>query len=318
MFLCHSIRRFKCFLPILVLSLSAVSQAQQYWVSSFSSNQIDRFDTAGNHLGTISGIVSGPQGIVRHTDGLVYVADENNDRVVCFDSNGNFVKVFVTPGSGGLDGPTGLSFNANGELLVASFNTDSVIRYDANGNHLGTFVTGASGGLNGPDVGITFGPDGNFYVPSFWNSRITRYNGTTGAFMDTFVTPQSGGLLTPRTLIFKDNFLYVTDDFGDKILRYNATSGAFIDQLVTAGSGGLQGASGMILTDQNQLLVTSIGTDNVKIYDASSGTYQGDFFASGLAGVDAPTYIAAVPEPTLVLPALAALAALRRRKKKLD
>lgn len=60
---------------------------------------------------------------------------------------------------------------------------------------MGTFVSG--GGLDGP-VGLLFGLDGNLYVGSFNNHQILRYNGVTGALIDVFVPPASGGLNQPR------------------------------------------------------------------------------------------------------------------------
>jgi hypothetical protein len=49
---------------------------------------------------------------------------------------------------------------------------------------------------------LAFGPDGNLYVVSELTDEVKRYNGTTGAFIDTFVTEGSGGLGEPTFLIF--------------------------------------------------------------------------------------------------------------------
>jgi|SRR5271170_6370467 len=52
-----------------------------------------------------------------------------------------------------------------------------------------------SGGLVrvGP---ITFGPNGNLFAGNMSaTGQMLRYNGTTGAFMDVFIPPRSGGLL---------------------------------------------------------------------------------------------------------------------------
>lgn len=81
--------------------------------------------------------------------------------------------------------------------------------------------------------GITIGPDGNFYLaanhgdwPDSISDCILRFNGTTGAFIDEFVPPGSGGLSNPESLAFlSDGNLYVASATGD-ILRYNAVTGA--------------------------------------------------------------------------------------------
>lgn len=302
---------------VALLVFSSALFAQTFWVSSYNGDKVDRYDSNGTYLGTLAGSFNGPQGITVGSDGLVYIADEENHRVVRYNQNGSFHSVFITPGLGGLNGPTGITFNSAGEALVASFNGDSVLRYSTSGAFLGTFVTTNSGALNGPDVGIMVGPDGNLLVPSFWNGRINKYNGMTGAFMSSFVSAGSGGLQTPRTMLFHNNMMYVTDDFGNKVNRYNGTTGAFIDTVVTAGSGGLNGASGLVLGAQGQLLVTSIGTNSVKQYNATTGAYLGDWIAPGNMGMNGPTYITMVPvpEPATLLLAVGIIPFLKRRKR---
>ena len=307
-------RRAKLALACVALIPSAAFAQTTFWVSSYNSDTVSRFDSDGNFLGNLAGSFNGPQAIRIGPDQLVYIADEENNRIVRYNQDGTFNSVFITAGLGGLNGPTSITFAPNGDALVASFNTDSVIRYSSTGALIGTFVTPGSGALNGPDVGLTFGPDGNLYVPSFWNGRVNRYNPTTGAFIDSFITSNPGGLLTPRTLLFHDGLIYLTDDFGDKINRYQISTGAFLDTIVTTGSGGLTGASGMILGPQGQLLVTSIGTNSVKQYDPNSGAYLGDWIPTS-AGLNGPTYIAAVPEPTLLLLTPLALLLKKRRKQ---
>jgi hypothetical protein len=65
-----------------------------------------------------------------------------------------------------------------------------------------------------------------------------RFNGATGAFIDTFVPALSGGLMLPIGLAFgPDDNLYVSS-FND-VLRYNGTTGAFMDAFIPGGTGGL-------------------------------------------------------------------------------
>ena len=49
-------------------------------------------------------------------------------------------------------------------------------------------------GCLGPWHYVAFGPDGHLYVSSYGTDSVLRYNGSTGAFINTFVPSGSGGL----------------------------------------------------------------------------------------------------------------------------
>ena len=69
------------------------------------------------------------------------------------------------------------------------------------------------------------------YVSSVGNDIIKRYNGTTGAYIDDFVSAGSGGINEPRNIMFSaDGTLYVSaTSAAEEVYRYNGTTGAFID-----------------------------------------------------------------------------------------
>jgi DNA-binding beta-propeller fold protein YncE len=139
-----------------------------------------------------------------------------------------------------------------------------------------TFVTAGSGGLSSP-YGITLGPDGNVYVASN-GGEVLRYNGTTGAFLSTFVSQGSGGLAfsTYAGLAFgPDGNLYVASGSTNQVLEYNGTTGAFIQAFVTAGSGGLSDPSGVTFGPDGNLYVSSRNSNAVLRYQGPSGSTPG-------------------------------------------
>jgi hypothetical protein len=90
---------------------------------------------------------------------------------------------------------------------------------------LDQFIAPASGGLTRPRVPV-FGPDSNadglpdLYVASAHTDEVLRYDGSTGAFLDVFVAPGSGGLNGPADLAFgSDGKLYVSGFEGNHVLR---------------------------------------------------------------------------------------------------
>jgi sugar lactone lactonase YvrE len=177
------------------------------------------------------------------------------------------------------------------ELLVSSGGTDSVVRYDGRtGAFIDIFASG--GGLDSPN-GLVFGPDGNLYVGSTdgelgipENNRVLRYDGTTGAFIDTFVAPGAGGLGEPDGITFGlDGNLYVANTSAGNVLRYDGTSGAFID--IFASGDGL-GADGLLFGPDGNLYVSSDDTNEVRRFDGTTGVFIDTFVSAGAGGLNDP------------------------------
>ena len=75
-------------------------------------------------------------------------------------------------------------------------------------------------------------------------NKVARYDGKTGAFIDNFVAPGSGGISGPVGIDFgEDKNLYVGNVFDGEILRYDGKTGAFI---VPTSSGGLDGPTSIV------------------------------------------------------------------------
>jgi hypothetical protein len=173
-----------------------------------------------------SGMVFGPSG--NNSKKLdLYVSSRATHNILRYDgSTGAFLGDFVVSGSAGLDTPQGLTFGPDGNLYVASSailnnNARGVLRFQGPtgptpGAFLDTFVPADTGALRTP-FGPIFGPDGNgdgqfdLYVTSSRFNGVTgnkatvkRYDGVTGAFIDTFVTEGSGGLDEAQFLTFTE------------------------------------------------------------------------------------------------------------------
>lgn len=163
-------------------------------------------------------------------------------------------------------------------LLISNNGTNNVIAYDFANNSFSTRVSGASGPL-------AVGPDGNIYIRDASSNGVDRYNGATGAFIDHFVAPNSGGLSSTRHINFgPDGNLYIVSQDNDRVLRYQGTSGAFIDTFVAPGSGGLDFPRAAVFDPLGgDLYVTNPGGYNVLRYNGTSGAFV-MAFATGLDG----------------------------------
>ncbi len=96
-----------------------------------------------------------------------------------------------------------IAFGPDGNLYVGLPNTgNDIVRFDGStGASLGSFIPELDPHPDGP-LGFAFGPDGNLYVPSRDSDEVLRYDGTTGDFIDAFVTAGSGGLNEPANIVF--------------------------------------------------------------------------------------------------------------------
>lgn len=165
------------------------------------------------------------------------------------------------------------------DLLVSSGFTNEVLRYDGTtGAFIGVFASDptpavATSGLKFPQ-GLVFGPDGNLYVASnpAGDDSVLRFNGTTGAFMDTFT---SGGVLNQtRGLTFgPDGNLYVSSEGSNDVQRYNGITGTFIDAFASvSGPRGLT-----FISPDSNLYVASFGGENVQRFDGDTGAFMDNF-----------------------------------------
>jgi hypothetical protein len=176
------------------------------------------------------GLVFGPSGRDDGSLDLFVCGAIGSESIFRYDGRtGAFLGKFVADGT--VQRPLGLTFGPDGDLYVADFKAAVVHRFrgplsatpgapaPSPGNAGAAFIAAGSGGLKDP-IGVVFGPDGNgdgrqdLYVSNVdlngnakgkaQTSTVKRYDGVTGAFIDTFVAANSGGLDDPNLLAFTD------------------------------------------------------------------------------------------------------------------
>jgi hypothetical protein len=123
-------------------------------------------------------------------------------------------------------GSGGFTFGPNGDIYITNVESPGFIqRYSGTtGDFLGNFSTDPALGSASYPV---FGPDGNLYVNT--GLGIRRYNGQTGAFIDTFTNHIGAG----RIAFGPDGNFYLLDGmpFGTtfRIQRYDGQTGTLLD-----------------------------------------------------------------------------------------
>src|SRR5262245_19358042 len=315
------------------------SSAGYLLVAEYDNHQVLRYDAATGAF--VDSFVPKHSGDLKEPQFLVFGPHDHNvyvgsghfggplKAVLRYDgSTGAFMDEFTEHGH--LESVHGVIFGPDGNLYVGDrvqrANAPAIARiarFDGRtGAYLGEFVPLGSGGLTHP-FGMVFGPSIghpnklDLYVGNYNANApdgILRYDGTTGAFLGTFVPDGSGGLDTPLSLTFgPDGNLYVASFAGrtgetSAVLRYQGpagkTPGAFIDVFVPTGSGGLLGAQGVLFGpdgngDGRQDLYVSntkligVGDDkgkdgNIKRYDGLTGAFIDTFIPTGSGGLNHP------------------------------
>lgn len=136
------------------------------------------------------------------TQAALLVSSSGDNAIKQYDDvTGEYIRDFVTPGSGGLSSPQGLSLGSNGNLFVSSRSTNSIKEYSGTtGEYIGDFVS-SDDGLRSP-IGLTFAEDGSLFVVSSLvpganigdveRSGILQYDGTTGELLNGIPTGALG------------------------------------------------------------------------------------------------------------------------------
>lgn len=161
--------------------------------------------------------------------------------------------------------------------------SDSVLRYDGLGNFVDTLVPFGEplSGVQHPCC-LTFGPDENLYVSDPFTGRVLRFNGVTGAYIDTFIPSGRGGLIGPLILLFRDGYLYVGDTMAGAIRRYDASTGAFVDNFLPDNSQGMGAIPGdeqfFAFGPDNNLYVVAGNSKEIFRYNGQTGAFL-DVFA---------------------------------------
>jgi len=154
------------------------------------------------------------------------------------ETTGAFIDTFVDKGVLSLS--SGITFGADGDLYAndqgyayddnGTTKYGRIVKFDGQtGDFLGEFIPGSTltaNGLQFPED-LLFGPDGDLYVSGLGGGGVQRFDGTTGAYIDTVADTNSNdqALIAAGLNFGPDGNLYISSVLNDNsIMRYNLNS----------------------------------------------------------------------------------------------
>lgn len=189
-----------------------------------------------------------PWGITTDPDGNVYVTDNDNERVLVFNQNGNLLDEFGEAGQGGNDfqNPLGIGFNerSNGNLRLyvaddAQNDNDDKIRNfegDLDDADFGDRIAslGDDTGVNNIfPFGVAVDPDNRIWIVNQSTAGkvflFNRDGGFVATFTPNFSSPGEDQLREPEGIaVFEDDdgddFVFVADTDNNRIVKFRHVS----------------------------------------------------------------------------------------------
>ncbi|MER3487133.1 MAG: hypothetical protein C4345_15305, partial [Chloroflexota bacterium] len=258
------------------------------YVVDMGNARVERFDALGDFIGAWGGEASGvsfertssglgPTGIAVGPDGLIYVCDTWNHRVVILDNTGRLIREFGTfqdtqdspdPGvaPGDFFGPRDIAVTSDeiyvvdtGNERVQVFAYDGTFRraFGGYGTELGKLIE---------PVGIAIGPDGRIYVADSGNARIAVF-ATDGTPLDAWPVEAWVGHAFFEPYLTFDSFgnLYATSSATGSVEVFDRY-GQHRESLTEINGEQLQEPTGITTARDGTILITDKGRHAVFRY----------------------------------------------------
>jgi DNA-binding beta-propeller fold protein YncE len=243
------------------------------YVADSYNQRVVKFDTSGRYIcqvgvtgviGTDTRHFAYPEGItVDPSTGDLYVADDQNDRIQKFDSNGNYVATIGSAPT--LNAPYDVALDAAGNVYVANNLRHRIDKYSATGQWIISFGgRGTAPGKLQTPRNLTVDPVGNgsvayVYVADTNNGRIQEFDGN-GTLMATWgLNGRDDGRLTgPKGIEVTDGKLFIGDTLEYWVQVLGPTDGKLLYKFGSHGTAnGLFELPGDVAVDSNGTIVVA-------------------------------------------------------------
>jgi DNA-binding beta-propeller fold protein YncE len=220
-------------------------------------------------------------------DGYLYVADQQNNRIVVFTTAGAVVRSWNIPGDFfGDSNPSGLAITAGGIVYVSEHHIHRVSKWTSTGTLLGyVALNGYGPGQVTYPAHLALDAAENLYVGNVGAGRIDKF-APSGAYVDSIGEAE---LDTPYGVeVDALGNVYAGTYTQNVILKFNPAG-----TLVDTWSAGLYGVEGIERDATGNFLAADTGNNRVVMFDPA-GTFLCSFgtLGSGLGQMYTPSDVA--------------------------
>jgi len=247
------------------------------------------FTTAGFNFefgeeGSGNGQLKQPNlGIATDSEGNIWVADTENNRVEKFNSKGEYLSQFGKEGTGNgeFKAPKGLAIDSSDNIWVVDSGNNRVQKFNSKGEYL--LKCGEEGSGEGQfksPLGIALDSGGKPFVVDSGNNRVQKFNisckylaqvGKEGVGNGEFKSP-TGIAIDPT------GRMWVTDTGNNRVERFSVSTLNYTSQFGEEGSGDGQfnAPTGITSDFQERLWVVDSGNDRAQKFSATMA-HLGDY-----------------------------------------
>ena len=227
-----------------------------------------------------------PNGIAIDTEGNIYIADRNNERVQKFDVSGSFVTQWGSSGSGdgqfaANNGAVDIAIDSNGDIWVVDRGNHRIQRFSNSGAFEFKFgVNGSGTGQLNQPTGIAINSGDTIYIADRLNERVQAFN-LSGTFLFQFGGTAGSGdgefasNNGPVDLDFDDAGNVVVVDRGNARVQKFTNKGVFMGKFGSSGSGAsnFNQPNGITVAPDGTILIADRNNARISIWTDINGVF---------------------------------------------
>jgi tripartite motif-containing protein 71 len=166
------------------------------------------------------------EGLTVDSNGIVWVADTDNNRIESYNPVTNSFAVYGSLGSGTcqFNHPQAIAVGPAGSIYVADTLNNRIVQMTISGGECTNFASTYSTGLAGPQ-GVALAGDGTVWVADSGNNDIVHLSSGLTNLGDGFGGAGTGNtqFSNPHSLAVYGTTLYVADTYNNRVQEYDIT-----------------------------------------------------------------------------------------------